>query len=836
MEPVAVRSLRARQRALSRIALVALAASTMLVLAAASARAEEQFGDLSGGAFQILAPGEEGSLFSNQFSIDQGVLYNALTPLQENVTTSALETDFVSEKFGVQGPVLREEVTPRAGLQIIRDGHDIPHIYGSTRAAVMYGSGWVAARDRGLLLRLGLGPAFVAALGVPGLNPEGLLLEARGFTPSAEALSFVTAQKKVLEEAGPSGFQVISDLENWVEGVNGYEATLPAILRLPTVNLADAIAGFSLIGSIFGNGGGNEVADSQFLARLQQKYGTAEGLKVFRDLKEAEDPEAPTTAAKAFPYDTVPSGPTPGAAVVEPGSVSASATTAASALKATRHKASNFLLVGAGDSASGHPIAVMGPQLGYSYPELVFQADLHGPGIDAEGAVAPISPYVFIGRGKGFAWSLTSAGSENTQQFLEKLCNPEGGAVTTESGYYEHDGQCLPFHTFDAGRLAAGEGEPAHEVYFKESIHGPISGTAMVAGKPYAIATDRSTRGREPAGEVAFSMLDSDQVNNPQQFFEAANHLETTFNMAYVDSKHIAFFSTGRLPILAPGTDPSLPTFGTGPYDWKGFLSLEQHPHEVDPAGNTLLNWNNKPAPEWGAASDNFSYGPVYRVQMFKGFKPGMDEADDASIMNRAATQDFRAVTDWPLIARVLAAQPAPSKLAQEAVSEVTSWSQSGASLLGINRPFAPAAAVLEKVFTPIAEAVLSPVLGPLLPEFEAIDAPDDGPSSQGSAFDTGWYGYIDKDLRTLLGEKVLQPYSRGYCGAGNLDACSTSLWQAIQTGVEALAAEQGPKPVLWRAPEVRIAFPPGPLPYTMRWTNRSTFQQVIEFTGSSEP
>ena len=208
MEPVAVRSLRARQRALSRIALVALAASTMLVLAAAPARAEEQFGDLSGGAFQILAPGEEGSLFSNQFSIDQGVLYNALTPLQENVTTSALETDFVSEKFGVQGPVLREEVTPRAGLQIIRDSNDIPHIYGSTRADVMFGSGWVAAEDRGLLLRLGLGPAFVAALDVPGLNPVRACCSKRAASPRAPKRSASSPdRRKLLEEAGPRAYR-----------------------------------------------------------------------------------------------------------------------------------------------------------------------------------------------------------------------------------------------------------------------------------------------------------------------------------------------------------------------------------------------------------------------------------------------------------------------------------------------------------------------------------------------------------------------------------------------------------------------------------------------------
>ena len=97
------------------------------------------------------------------------------------------------------------------------------------------------------------------------------------------------------------------------------------------------------------------------------------------------------------------------------------------ALKASRKKASNFLLVGGGNTKNGHPLAVMGPQLGYYYPEIVFQADMHGPGVDAQGIVAPISPYVFIGRGRDFAWSLTSATSENTQQFLLKLCNPEEG-------------------------------------------------------------------------------------------------------------------------------------------------------------------------------------------------------------------------------------------------------------------------------------------------------------------------------------------------------------------------------------------------------------------------
>jgi acyl-homoserine lactone acylase PvdQ len=440
---------------------------------------------------------------------------------------------------------------------------------------------------------------------------------------------------------------------------------------------------------------------------------------------------------------------------------------------------------------------------------------------------------VFIGRGKDFAWSLTSAGSQNTMMFLEKLCNPDKSPPTKASDHYEYKGACVPLKTVDAGEIGEGEGQKAHEVFFKESVHGPIQGTVTVEGQPYAVAKDRSTRGREPAGELAFSDLDSNVVHNPTQFFSAANELETTFNMAYLDNQHIAFFSTGRLPVLAAGTDPSLPTVGTGAYDWQGFLTQEQHPHEVDPAGGTLLNWNNKPAPEWGAASDQYSYGPVQRVQMYTGFKKPMNEASDVSIMNRAATQDLRAIKVWPVIKEVLAGGPAPSKLAEEAANTVSAWVESGASRLGLKQPKAPGAAIMDAVWQPLGEAVLSPVLGSSLSELASIASPDNPPSSTGSSFDNGWYGYVYKDLRSLLGQSVAQPYSHQYCGNGSLAACRASLWAVVQSAAEGLQAKQGSTISKWKAAPVRITFPPDPLlSFTMRWTNRSTFQQVITFTG----
>ncbi len=100
-----------RARGTRGVLLGALLCCVLLALGAAPAGA---LIDLSGPAFQILAPGEDGGLPPTQFSTDQGMLYDALTPHRGNVTAKIIEEDYLSEKFGVQGPVLRTESTGRA--------------------------------------------------------------------------------------------------------------------------------------------------------------------------------------------------------------------------------------------------------------------------------------------------------------------------------------------------------------------------------------------------------------------------------------------------------------------------------------------------------------------------------------------------------------------------------------------------------------------------------------------------------------------------------------------------------------------------------------------------
>src|SRR5262249_1577427 len=160
---------------------------------------------------------------------------------------------------------VRREQTGRPGLQILRDRNDIPHIYGRSRDDVMFGSGWVAAEDRAFLLLEGIGPAYLATLDVPGINPFGLVTSARSFTPRAQTINVCARQESVLRRAGAKGRQVLRDLQAWIDGINAYEASpAQAGPKLPHAKLSDAIAGFAFIGSIFGNGGGTEVADSDF--------------------------------------------------------------------------------------------------------------------------------------------------------------------------------------------------------------------------------------------------------------------------------------------------------------------------------------------------------------------------------------------------------------------------------------------------------------------------------------------------------------------------------------------------------------------------------------------
>jgi hypothetical protein len=351
---------------------------------------------------------------------------------------------------------------------------------------------------------------------------------------------------------------------------------------------------------------------------------------------------------------------------------------------------------------------------------------------------------------------------------------------------------------FDAGVLKA-NGQPDQPLAFYESAHGPIVGYATVKGVRVAIATQRSTRGRELLSAEAFYALNTGKVTSASSFLKTMSKVEFSFNWFYADNHDIALFSSGRLPVRAPGTDPALPTDGTGAYDWKGYLTPAQHAQGINPPAGVILNWNNKPARNVGAADSNFSYGPVQRVELFtaKFAKPRKHTlASVVSAMNDGATQDLRVIEVWPVIRAVLAGLPAPTPRADAAAKLVDTWLAAGGSRLDLaldGKVDDPGAAVLDAAWAPLTEAVMAPVLGPLTARLEQLMPRDDAAGPGGSAYIEGWYGYLDKDLRTLLGRPVRGPFSRRYCGGGELGRCRASLWSALDQAAAKLGRSRAP-------------------------------------------
>jgi acyl-homoserine lactone acylase PvdQ len=778
----------------------------------------------------ILPPGNFGGLPFTANSTDQLPLYSGLSPLRDNITPADIDNFYLPEDFTPIGAT-HEEVTGRTGLHLIYDSYGIPHIYGDTEADVAFGAGWATARDRGLLLTIGRGPARVAVADVPNIDAFSLVTSVQSFTPSAQAESLVTQQVQLIESTyRAKGRDIIAEAQAYADGINAYWASTNNHAAPATVN--DVIAVTAFIGSIFGAGGGGEAANSDLLAKLQAQLGSNTGYKAWSDVMLADDPEAPTTITRRFNYPVLTGGPVTGSVTLDPASVQSidpRTPPSMAMLAPPRRRASNFLVTAPSRSADGNTLAVMGPQLGYYYPEIVEQMDLHGPGYNAQGATVPgLSMYILIGRTPNYAWSLTSSGQDVRDVFVEQLCETDNSTPTRASTHYLFNGQCKAMDSFNAGTLGA------TPLVYNVTVHGPVFATATVAGKPVALSRRRSTFGRDGLNLGALKDLTQGKATTPGRFWRAANEFGFTFNWAYASRTATAYFASGYLPKRARGLDRRLPTLGTGQYEWKGFLRQGKHPHDVTGPDGLLLNWNNRSAPGFMHGDDE-PYGSVQRVELFNRWPASAHITDNVGIMNRAATQDVRSPV-WPVVSRVLHMGTAPSPRDQEIVDMLDDWVGRDAPRVDADADGfydEPAPGIMDGVWRPIANAVMSTVFSSTVASSaygSLLDNLDNVRSLGGLEGES----YVDKDLRTLLGDPVTGPFNLKYCGGGNLPACAVSLWQAIHQAADDMTAQQGQvDPTLWRTPGARSSFVPGLLPNTFPFTNRPTFQQVLEFDHS---
>jgi acyl-homoserine lactone acylase PvdQ len=823
---------RAKVLSLSTVLLVSLAALPGTALAAK---------DYANIARDIVPSGNFGTIpsASTQSQIErQAVMYNALTPLFSHVTPADVNSDFKAEPInvsGAPGPITKESV-PHAGITIYRDVYNVPYIYAQTDTELTWAAGWVEAEDQGLLLGEAHNLGRLAAVDAPGQNVIGLIGNLASFTPTQQTENEVAKQTDALLAHGAEGRAVLRDIDTYLKGMNAYQAAHAASLKY-TRN--DIYALNAVKDQFVGEGGGNQALNSVFLSALEHKLGAKQGLKVFDDLREAYDPEAPASVPGHVQFQPKPQS-LSGNVLLDPGSLTPAASDALAAQDRSRGHASNELMVSGARSATHHPIMVAGPQIGYYYPGLTTEVVENAPGIHQRGVTtAPFPGYIFIGRSQDQSWSLTSAGLDQIDTYVETLC---GGSKHK----YMFDGKCRKMQFFDAGKLT--NGGTTTEVSFWRTVHGPVFGYARTTtGRLVALTHKRASYGKDVLDQLFYYKLGHGQVHNAQEFFRAATLTPQTFNSFYMDDKNIAVYTSGLIPIRPKDVDQDLPISGTGHQEWRGFVSFKNHPHGINPKDGEIVNWNNRPQAGYEAPDDNWMLGAIQRVTLLLnnlGHGKNLTPSRVVSAMNEAATQDVREMTIEPLLNDVLERGHAPNPLDIKMLKLLNQWHLQGGSRLdrtGNGQITAPGAAIMDTAWPLMAKAWASSVLGNSLTNqlatFQSIyDNPNNGNGTGGQY--SGWHIWMEKDLRTILGQHVEGKFNLRYCGGGSLKRCANLLWNAIDKAGKELVKQQGPHPGDWHssATAEEITFVPGLLNYKMRYTNRPTgIQQVLSFSGHAK-
>jgi hypothetical protein len=874
----------------------------LLALAAAAPAAPTPYGtDDAGGFRNVLPPGQAGTGNAVQLAAftaggtlpphwaDQQPLYENLLYASPALKQEDIPKYFKDATFGVRPEDVESTISPRPGVTIVRDkGFGVPHVYGETRADVEFGAGYAGARDRLFLMDVLRNTGRATLSSFVGGSPSNRAMDRTQWAIAPYTEADLQRQIDLAPQLyGDLGRRMVADLEAYVAGINAYiaEARLDAS-KLPAEYVAfnkspadwkgtDVIATASLIGGIFGKGGGREVTSAQALIAFEKRFGRRSGRRAWSDFRSKNDPEAPTTVdKKAFPYQTASPFSPRGLALPDAGSVAAAPVAPpvqtgggadARSVGAALHKqtqypphASNWEMVSAKHSATGKPIGVLGPQVGYYLPQILMEEDLHGPGFDARGASFPgVNLMVQLGHGRDYAWSATTADTDNVDTFAEVLCQ--------DDVHYVYKNQCLAMEKLErtnAWSPTAGDSTPAgsETLTAYRTVHGIVYARGTVAGKKVAYVSARTTYFHEADSAIGFFCLnDPACVKDPQTFRKAVDGINFGFNWAYIDAEHTAYQQSGWYPRRAKGTSPDFPVLGTGEYDWQGYdtnlhtmqvLGMEERPHVVDQP--YTVSWNGKQAKGWAAADDEYFWGSLQRQRMIQDFiKRGLKGGKKLRIeqlvqaMEEPATQDIRGLYVLPWLKRALGKVRDPEL--KEALATLEDWRRSGAHRRDLDKDGTydhDAAVTLMDAWWPkLAEAQFGPSLGPgvmkalrAVVPFDAELEPGRDPSAP--AFSTGWYGYVHKDLRDLLAPKrVKGRWSRVYCGRGSWARCARDLRRSLAAALGVSKQDlYGRGPCASNAQAAcfdmnrhtvasAITIPDFP------FQNRPTFQQVVELT-----
>ena len=350
-------------------------------------------------------------------------------------------------------------------------------------------------------------------------------------------------------------------------------------------------------------------------------------------------------------------------------------------------------------------------------------------------------------------------------------------------------------------------------------------------------------------------------VHDAGDWIESGYKNDLTFNWFYIDDEEIAYFNSGANPVRAEGTHPNFPVKGKRAFLWEDFdpelntfrrEPIETHPQVRDQ--RFLTSWNNKQA--MGYRDDGIrGFTSLYRADPLDDrIKQGTAGAKRMSLvelveaMEDAGTVDLRGDRVVGPALRVIAGPNGINGPRVGAAAEtMREWARSGAHRRDFDDDgsydHADAVRIMDAWWPLWVKRQFKPTLGARLHDafIGQGAAIHDAPGAIGSAFQNVVYGFVDKDLRTILDRPVQAPYSRVYCGQGERDRCRTvlrnTLLKAADTSFSELYGDEGctlnngteASPQMCHDAVNPTDVTVAPVE-EFHWINRPTFQQIVQF------
>jgi penicillin G amidase len=269
-------------------------------------------------------------------------------------------------------------------------------------------------------------------------------------------------------------------------------------------------------------------------------------------------------------------------------SLSAKARNIMNNLPAPAWLGSNSWVVSPQKSVTGGVIFANDPHMGFSQPNVWYEAHIKTPTWERYGYHAALIPYALLLHNRNYAIGLTMFENDDIDFYQEKV-NPDN------ENQYWYDGSWRNYD-LKKEKIEVKDADPI-ELTVKESIHGPLMNEVIGSlDKDSAVALWWTYTQLESQLMPALHKLNHGK--NMDEVREGASKIHAPgLNVMYGDKEgNIAWWASAKLHLTADHVNRNLILDGTsskdGPQEW---LPFNENPQAENPSWNYVYSTNNQP-------------------------------------------------------------------------------------------------------------------------------------------------------------------------------------------------------------------------------------------------